>query len=148
QLLCFAGLYEAQEFCHEMSTDLDSYHVMSIGPVCATMAGAANDGNLLFERRDGSIDIAFMVAEHSLRPEKDLLINDKNKKAMRQENYDFLKTQVMITGFGEGLDNLLKSKMEKGEEAFTINHRLEYGNDKLDTTLHFSRSKDKDMYFF
>lgn len=67
---------------------------------------------------------------------------------MRQENYDFLKNQVKFTGFGEGLDNLLKAKMEKGEEAFTLDHKLEYGNDKLDATLHFSKSEAKDMYFF
>lgn len=67
---------------------------------------------------------------------------------MRQENYDFLKNQVKFTGFGEGLDNLLRAKMEKGEEAFTLNHKLEYGNDKLDATLHFSKSKESDLYFF
>jgi len=67
---------------------------------------------------------------------------------MRQENFDFLKTQVMITGFGEGLENLLKNRMEKGEDEFTLNHKLEYGNDKLDMTLYFSKSQKMDRYYF
>lgn len=67
---------------------------------------------------------------------------------MVQDNYEFLKNQVKFTGFGEGLDNLLKNKMEKGETQFTLNHKLEYGNDKLDATLHFSKSQKSDLYFF
>src|SRR3546814_3110801 len=67
---------------------------------------------------------------------------------MKKENFDFLKNQVKFTGFGEGLENLIRGKMEKGEDAFTISHRMEYGNDKLDAELHFSKSDEKDIYFF
>lgn len=67
---------------------------------------------------------------------------------MVQENFDFLKNQVKFTGFGEGLENPLRARMEKGEDEFTLNHKMEYGNDKLDATLHFSKSSEKDMYFF
>lgn len=67
---------------------------------------------------------------------------------MNQENFDYLKNQVKFTGFGDGLESELKNKINSGEPAFTLQHNMEYGNDKVNTTLHFRKSEDKDMYFF
>ena len=67
---------------------------------------------------------------------------------MNQKNFDYLKDQVKYTGFGEGLENDLKQKMEKGEPAFNVRYQTKYGNDWVEAILNFSQSKQSDMYFF
>ncbi len=34
---------------------------------------------------------------------------------MNQKNFDYLKDQLKFTGFGEGIENALKEKLQKGE---------------------------------
>ena len=66
---------------------------------------------------------------------------------MNQENFDYLKKQVMYTGFGEGLENELKEKMEKQESSFQIKHVRNFGKDETESTLHFRKSDSADRYF-
>lgn len=67
---------------------------------------------------------------------------------MNQENFDYLKNQVKFTGFGEGLEDQLKEKIQAQQPEFTLQHTAEYGKDKVNATLHFRKSDEKDMYFF
>jgi len=67
---------------------------------------------------------------------------------MNQENFDYLKNQVKFTGFGEGLEDQLKEKIKGQQPEFTLKHSAEYGQDKVNATLHFRKSDEKDMYFF
>ncbi|MDT0641560.1 hypothetical protein RM553_01830 [Zunongwangia sp. F363] len=67
---------------------------------------------------------------------------------MNQKNFEYLKDQIKYTGFGEGLGEVLKQKIAQGEPEFKIPHQTQFGNDKVDSTLHFSKSKKTDMYFF
>jgi hypothetical protein len=67
---------------------------------------------------------------------------------MNQKNYEYLRDQVKFTGFGEGLENELKDKMQKQPQEFTLSHQTKFGNDTTDTTLHFKKSSQSDMYFF
>lgn len=67
---------------------------------------------------------------------------------MNQENFDYLKNQVKFTGFGEGLEGQLKEKIQGQHPEFTLQHSAEYGQDKVNVTLHFRKSDEKDMYFF
>lgn len=67
---------------------------------------------------------------------------------MNTDNFDYLRNQVKFTGFGDGLENLLKQKMESGQPAFTLTHEADYGGDHVSATLHFRRSDERDMYFF
>lgn len=67
---------------------------------------------------------------------------------MNQKNFDYLKDQVKFTGFGEGLENELKEKMQKQIPEFQITHNAKFGNDDLTTSLHFKKSDQTDMYFF
>ncbi|HVW96788.1 MAG TPA: hypothetical protein VHA56_12535 [Mucilaginibacter sp.] len=66
---------------------------------------------------------------------------------MNVENFDFLKNQVKFTGFGESLENDLRSNMEKQEDTFQLTHPHEFGKDQTTATLHFRKS-DQNMYFF
>ncbi|MXN91172.1 hypothetical protein GR160_08005 [Flavobacterium sp. Sd200] len=67
---------------------------------------------------------------------------------MNQKNLDYLQDQVKYTGFGEGLSGDLKRNIEKGGEEFKLKHNTKFGDDTVDATLNFSKSKQSDMYFF
>ena len=67
---------------------------------------------------------------------------------MNQKNFEYLKDQVKFTGFGEGLENELKEKLEKQAPEFQIAHKTKFGNDDVSSVLHFKKSNQTDMYFF
>jgi len=67
---------------------------------------------------------------------------------MNQKNFEYLKDQIKFTGFGEGMENALKEKIEKGETEFTLNHNVKYGNDFVSAILNFKKSDQSEMYFF
>ena len=67
---------------------------------------------------------------------------------MNQKNVEYLNDQVKFTGFGEGLENELKEKMEKQTPEFQIVHKTKFGNDEVSSVLHFKKSDKSDMYFF
>ena len=84
------------------------------------------------------------------RFEENRLINysNKNVSIMNEKNYDYLKDQLKYTGFGEGLQNELKEKMEKQTPEFQLNHSQKFGKDEVSSTLHFKKSDESEMYFF
>lgn len=67
---------------------------------------------------------------------------------MNQKNFEYLRDQIKFTGFGEALEDNLKTAIEKGKPEFKLNHYTQYGNDTVTTELNFSKSKQSDMYFF
>ncbi|MDR6845564.1 hypothetical protein [Flavobacterium granuli] len=67
---------------------------------------------------------------------------------MNEKNFEYLKDQIKFTGFGEGMENALKEKIEKGETEFTLNHNVKYGNDTVSAILNFKKSDQSEMYFF
>jgi hypothetical protein len=67
---------------------------------------------------------------------------------MNQKNLEYLKDQIKFTGFGEGMENALKEKMQKGETEFMLNHNVKYGTDFVSGILNFKKSDQSDMYFF
>ncbi|MDT3402326.1 hypothetical protein [Mucilaginibacter terrae] len=67
---------------------------------------------------------------------------------MNEKNYDYLKNQIKFSGFGEELGNQLKEKIGEQAAAFSLQHQTRFGQDDVRSTLHFSRSKESDLYFF
>ncbi|NCI46664.1 hypothetical protein GWC94_08415 [Sediminibacterium sp. WSJ-3] len=67
---------------------------------------------------------------------------------MNQKNFEYLRDQIKYTGFGEGLENDLKQKIQEGNPEFKLAYETKYGNDTVNATLNFSQSKQSDMYFF
>lgn len=67
---------------------------------------------------------------------------------MNEKNFEYLRDQVKYTGFGEGLEEELKGKMQKEEPTFVLNHTAKYGEDTAQATLNFKKSSESDMYFF
>ena len=64
---------------------------------------------------------------------------------MNQKNLEYLSDQVKFTGFGEGLENELKEKMEQQTPDFQIAHKTKFGNDDVSSVLHFKKSDQTDM---
>jgi hypothetical protein len=67
---------------------------------------------------------------------------------MNQKNYDYLKNQVKFLGFGDGLEKELGEMLETQRPAFKLEHQAKFNNDEVSSTLHFTKSKESDMYFF
>ncbi|MGV8094839.1 MAG: hypothetical protein AB2L24_23555 [Mangrovibacterium sp.] len=148
ELFTFFNQDDVQEFCNEMSTDTDTYNYLAIRSAYRTMAEALKDNMLLIEK-DGIVDVGLMVTRRYERLETEQLNNNnQNLKAMNQKNFEYLRDQVKYTGFGEGLENDLKQKMEEGKPEFKLQHQTQYGNDTVASILNFSQSKQSDMYFF
>jgi hypothetical protein len=147
ELYTFHGLYDVQEFCHEMATDVDRYDYLAIRSAYRAMAETMDDSSLLTER-NGIVDVALLVAMRHQRLETEQITNEQNPTIMNIKNFEYLRDQVKYTGFGEGLENSLKAAIEKGEPDFKLQHQTQYGNDRVTAELHFSQSRQSDMYFF
>ncbi len=147
ELFTFSTEYDVREFCYEMSTDIDFYNFLAIRSAYKTMQEAAENSKLMIER-EGIIDVSLMVAVRYERLEREQLNNNQNSEVMNQKNFEYLRDQVKYTGFGEGLENDLKQKIQEGNPEFKLAYETKYGNDTVNATLNFSQSKQSDMYFF
>lgn len=77
------------------------------------------------------------------------IVNNK-KETMNAENLEYLQKQLLYAGFGEGLQTQLERKLKEGLPEFQLNASHEFGKDKMEAVLYFSRSKQEgsDKYFF
>jgi hypothetical protein len=57
---------------------------------------------------------------------------------------------MLYSGFGEGLKSQLERKLKEGHPDFQLNASHEFGKDKMEAVLYFSKSKQEgsDKYFF
>ena len=101
------------------------------------------DGNGLYNADGNAFTDAWI--EHI---EKQQLINTQKKYLMNQKNFEYLKDRVKFTGFGEGLENELKERMQQQTPKFMLVHTGGFGKDETVTTLHFRKSDQSEMYFF
>lgn len=147
ELFTFINQRETQNFCNEMSTDMDAYSYLAIRSAYRSMSEASRDHSLLMEN-DGIVDIGLMVSEYYERLQRKEFNNNQNLKIMNQKNFEYLRDQVKFTGFGERLENDLRQKIEEGKPEFKLQHQTQYGKDSVTATLNFSQSKQSDMYFF
>lgn len=100
---------------------------------------------------NGITNIGAMVSDHFQRLETQQSNNNHQKNhVMINENFEYLKDQVKYTGFGikESMHAELKEKMMSGVEEFTIKVNSLYGKDVADSTLHFKKSANSEMYYF
>jgi hypothetical protein len=77
-----------------------------------------------------------------------LTVNKSIFMEINMKNYDYLKNQVKYTGFGEGLDQELKERLEQQQSSFQIEHQTKFGQDEVNSTLNFEKSKTSELYFF
>jgi hypothetical protein len=129
----FKSKEEADDFAESNISDFDKYQVKEIKPLTNAVKTAANE-------------MLKAPMEASSLNKTNLFTQKTN--IMNQKNFEYLRDQVKYTGFGEGLENDLKQKMEDGKPEFKLQHQTQYGNDSVTATLNFSQSKQSDMYFF
>jgi hypothetical protein len=67
---------------------------------------------------------------------------------MNAKNLEFLKEGIKYLGFGEGLNNKLTEEIGSGKNNFQLHTENQYGRDKVNYVLDFSKSDKSDMYFF
>lgn len=67
---------------------------------------------------------------------------------MNIRNFEYLRDQIKYTGFGESLENELKTNMEQLRPEFSLGHDTFYNNDRVSATLNFRKSDQTDLYFF
>lgn len=69
---------------------------------------------------------------------------------MNEQSYEYVKDQLLYLGFGEEIAKPLREKMAEGLNEFTLNHSRDFGKDKTESLLHFSKGDDlqKDLTFF
>lgn len=101
------------------------------------------DANALFNHEGNAFTDALIAAMES---EKHYYSN--KIKVMNEKNYDFLKDQVLKTGFGENHNEELRVKLQSGAKEFVIGHNSEYDKDSVAATLQFRKSENTEMYFF
>ncbi len=78
------------------------------------------------------------------------IISNHKNESMNVETFEYLKERVRYTGFGEGLNNQLERGLKEGLPEFTVYGSHEFGKDRVDMALHFSRSsrEGSEKYFF
>src|SRR5215213_7867790 len=67
---------------------------------------------------------------------------------MNQKNLDYLKENLLYMGFSDKLYPELQKNMEQGFPDFVLRQKTEYEKLSLESTLHFRKSDQMDMYFF
>jgi hypothetical protein len=66
---------------------------------------------------------------------------------MNEQNVEYLKNNIKYLGFSDSVFPELMKNMENRFPEFTLTHIRDYGNEKLEAKLHFSKSQTSDMYF-
>ncbi|MFI2744106.1 hypothetical protein ACG2LH_15325 [Zhouia sp. PK063] len=71
-------------------------------------------------------------------------------ETVNQDNLNYLKEQVFYTGFGSMLDAPLIEQLQKQPKEFSLHFQTQFGNDKVQAQLQFSKSNqpDSNYYFF
>jgi len=141
---CFRTGYEAAEYCYESSTDVDIVKSSSIAALSAAMQENLHVFKVQPEG-DEVIDLCLVV---QMSGQNEMYNNNLNESVMNEKNFEYLRDQVKLTGFGESLEYELKEKMKQQGDKFEINFAKDYGKNKVEATLNFKKSEQGDMYFF
>ena len=68
-------------------------------------------------------------------------------KIMNEQNVEYLKNNIKYLGFSDSVFPELMKNIENRFPEFTLTHSRDYGTEKLEAKLHFSKSQTSDMYF-
>lgn len=141
----FKTSWEAAENCYEMSNDADFYKSLPIASLIndlntVELTGVDTTENEAFDL----LGLARWYRDKSKFPDINFQQNIMNEK-----NFEYLKDQVMYTGFGEALEGELRQNMEQLKPEFKLQHDAFYGDDsRLSAELSFRKSEQSDLYFY
>jgi|GEM_PF-770281 len=138
---------EAMSLCNQTSNATNEFNQTYIRTVYRTMSEGLADNKLM--RYDGDlVNVSQMIEDHIERLQIKPISDNIKTTVMNEKNFDYLKEQIKLTGFGEGFEETLKKSLEKKGPDFTLAYNKQFGNDQVDVQLHFNKSKQSDMYFF
>ncbi|MEJ5144648.1 hypothetical protein [Sphingobacterium sp. MYb388] len=66
---------------------------------------------------------------------------------MNEKNVEYLEKQLQMTGFSDETKAELRTKIAEEQDSFQLTEKKDYGQDKVEARLNFSRS-DQGNYFF
>jgi len=66
---------------------------------------------------------------------------------MNENNYDYLKLNIKLLGFGEKQHEELEKNLREGKEAFQMKFETSINNKPFEANLQFKRPENSDMYF-
>lgn len=138
----FENKDEAFGFARNNLSDRDDFVALPLKYVFDQLDQALNSEKLSKQNRSIPVNLDLDI---SFKKENQYTFKSTT---MNQKNFDYLKDQVKFTGFGEGLENDLKEKIQKQTPEFTLYHNSKFGNDITASALHFKKSDQSDMYFF
>ena len=84
ELITFSNQVDAQVFCYEMTTDLDTFHYLSIRSAGGAMEEGLTDNSLMVEK-DGLVDVGIMCIQRYQRLQAKQL-NDHHSKPPTADN--------------------------------------------------------------
>lgn len=143
-LAFFQTLWEAKEHCFEMSNDVDYYKSLPINSVIEDLKKVELTG--IDTTNNDAVDLIGLAQRYR---DKTTFSNiNLQRNIMNEKNFDYLKDQVMYTGFGEALEGELRQNMEQLKPEFKLQHDAFYGGDKVSAELSFRKSEQSDLYFF
>ena len=67
---------------------------------------------------------------------------------MNEQNLDYLKGNIKLTGFGENFNTELEKHLREGKDDFQLVYKSEINKKPFEATLNFRKSDKTDMYFF
>lgn len=67
---------------------------------------------------------------------------------MNEQNLDYLKGNIKLTGFGENFNAELEKHLKEGKNDFQLFYKAEINKKPFEATLNFRKSEKTDMYFF
>lgn len=155
QLEFFSTDYEAHEYCHESSTDLDSYEFMATRSVYRAMADGMENPEFLIENF-GWIDVQAMVKDRYKRLEENQLNNSNNQKkgeVMNQNQEDqltnLLYVQEQVAGINvHDIDNRIEGIVTGMQDKSEMEYATIIEGVPVKATLNFSKSTTTDYQFF
>jgi hypothetical protein len=69
-------------------------------------------------------------------------------KFMNEQNLDYLKGNIRLTGFGENFNEQLEKHLKEGKDDFQLFYKNEFNKKPFEAILNLRKSDTTDMYFF
>jgi hypothetical protein len=67
---------------------------------------------------------------------------------MNEQNLQYLRDNIKYMGFGEKMNDLLETMLQKGMPEFSLTNKIEVSKKPFEVKLNFRKSDNSDMYFF
>ena len=80
--------------------------------------------------------------------DNNLLFKNLKTNVMNEQNLDYLKGNIKLTGFGENFNAELEKHLREGKDDFQLAYKNEINKKPFEAVLSFRKSKETDMYFF